>query len=102
MAGGKHLTGYSALQEPFQGLIAGTPEVGGNTRPVQVHIHCQGGGRGVIGEAALLLADLGQAHAHTSQLFWHVHAQVAGLAQLLKILSEKASTPGCPQQTFIV
>jgi hypothetical protein len=73
MAGGKHLTGHRTSQEPFQGLVARTPEVSGDARPVQVHIHRQGSGCGVVGEAALLLADLGQAHPHTSQFFWHVH-----------------------------
>src|SRR5215813_12391889 len=91
MAGGKHLTGHRALQEPFQGLVAGTPEVSSDASPVQVHVHSQGCGCGVIGEAALLLTDLG--HAHASQFFWYVHMEVTGLAQLLKILSEKAVLP---------
>ena len=73
MTSGKHLTGHRAPQEPFQGLISSTPEVSGDARPVQVHVHRQGCGCGVIGEAALLLTDLGQAHAHTSQFFWHIH-----------------------------
>ena len=73
MTSGKYLTGYRTLQEPFQGLVPSTPEVSGDTSPVQVHIHCQGCGCGVIGEATLLLTDLGQAHAHASQFFWHIH-----------------------------
>ena len=93
MAGGKHLTGYRIFQEPCQGLVPSAPEVSGDASPVQVHIHRQRGGCGVVGEAALLLADLGQAHTHTSQFLWHVHTQVASLPQLLKILSEEAVLP---------
>src|SRR5262245_47551967 len=93
MASGKHLTGYCTLQEPFQRLVPGAPEVSGDACPVQVHIHGQSSGCGVVGKAALLLADLGQAHAHASQLFWHIHMEVTGPAQLLKILSEKAVLP---------
>ncbi len=85
--------GRSFPVSAFQGFISGAPEVSGHASPVQMHIHRQGRGRSVVGEAALLLADLGQAHAHTSQFFWHVHAQIAGLSQLLKILSEKSVLP---------
>ena len=55
------------------------PEVGGQARPVHVHVEGQGRRRGAVGQAALFLADLGQAHAQAAQLGRHGHQQIAGL-----------------------
>lgn len=54
-----------------------------------MHIHRQGGGVGVVGETALLAADLGERHAEATQLFRHCHEQVARLTQLFEVLVEE-------------
>jgi hypothetical protein len=93
VAGGNDLAGHSSFQEPLQGLVPDAPEVGGHTGPIQMHVHRQSGGGGMIRQAALLLAHLSQARTHPAQRFWHVHAQIAGLAQLLEIFLEEATFP---------
>jgi hypothetical protein len=44
----------------------------------------------VVGEAALLAADLRQRHPQSADLAWDRHLEVAGLLQLVEILLKEA------------
>ena len=58
--GGEDLARHRLLQQPVERAVAAAPEIGGRPDPVEVHVDAERGRRRVIGEAALLAADLGQ------------------------------------------
>jgi len=81
------------LQDPFERFVAGTPQVGSDADPVDMHVDAEGGRRRVVGEASLALADVGQRQALSAELLGDVHREIAGLPQILEVLLEEAIVP---------
>ena len=91
--GGEDLPLGRLAQEPLQGGVPLPAEVGGEPRPVEVHVHRQGRGRGVGGQPALLPSHLGQGESGAPQVAGDGEVEVAGVAQLDEVLVEEAVLP---------
>ena len=81
---------HRADEQPLERLVARPPQVGGHTRPVDVHVDAQRGGVRVVGQAALLLHHLGEGEAAAAELARHRAGEVAGLLQLGEVLGEES------------
>ena len=90
VAGREHLSARRLLEQPRERRVAGAPQVGGDARPVEVHVDGERRGRRVVRETPLFADDLGQRQAESAQLLRHGEAQVARLAQLLEVLGKEA------------
>ena len=89
VTGGEDFASDGFAQDPFQGGVAAAPKVGGDTRPVKMHIQGKGRGRCVICEAALLAANLRQGHVATTKFYRYGHQQVLCGAKFLEILRKE-------------
>jgi hypothetical protein len=89
MSCSKNLTRSRLFQEPFARGISRPPEVGSHARPVEMHVHCQSRGMGIVSKTALFWTDFSQGHAIAAEFFGHVHEQIARIAQFFKILWKK-------------
>src|SRR5262245_21621732 len=65
-------------------------QIGGEPRPVQVHVDRDRGGRRAIRQPGLLAADGCQVQAATAELRRHRRDEVAGGLQLVEVFLEKA------------
>ena len=76
VSGGEDFSPGRLFQKPLERGIAGPVEIRRDACPVEVHVRGQGSGSRVIGQATLLLADLGQGHTVSPKFARHRHQQV--------------------------
>ena len=93
MAGGEDLPGGRFLEDPLDRRVTGPVQVGGQTRPVQMHVGGQGRGRRPVGQAPLLLAHLHERQTLPSELRGHGELEVASGPEVLEVLVEEAVLP---------
>jgi hypothetical protein len=93
VARGEDVAGGRALENPRAAGVAGAQQVRGQAGPVEVHVDRDRGGGSVVGEPALLGADLGQGQARTAVREGQGEIEVAGGAQLGEVLGEEAVLP---------
>ena len=74
-------------------MIAGLAQVGCDAGPVRVHVHPEGGGRGVVGEPAVQLDVFVEAQPAAAHVGGHGGKQVAGVAQRLEVFAEERVLP---------
>ena len=75
---GEDLALRRQLEQPVQRLVAGTPQIGGQTDPVVVHIQCERRRRGVVRQLPRQPADLEQVHVVATEVRRQRALQVAG------------------------
>ena len=89
MAGREHLSARGLFEQPRERRVAGAPEVGGDARPVEVHVDGERRGGRMVRETTLFADDLGQCQAEPAQFRRDREAQVARLAQLLEVIRKE-------------
>jgi hypothetical protein len=90
VAGRKNFAGDGFLKKPFEGAVARSPQVGRNTRPVEMHINGKRRGRCEIGEVLLFSANFRERQATPTQLLRNWNGQIAQGAKLFVIFGEEA------------
>src|SRR5258706_13491830 len=90
MTGREHFARDGFVEYPGDALVARPPQVGGDARPVKVHVGRKCGRRGPMRQQPLLAAHLGQVQAEATELRRHRGQQVAAAAELFEVLSEEA------------
>jgi hypothetical protein len=87
---GKDFACRRLAQDPLAGFISAAPHIGGETDPVVVHIHSEGGGRRVHRQPACHVGHLGERVPQTTELLGDGDRQVAGLLQVVEVFLEES------------
>ena len=99
VAGGEDVACGRLLEQPGEARVAGAVEVGGDARPVEVHVDRDRGRGRDVGEPALQPSHLGERQPRPAEVRRDREVEVAGVAKLVEVLLEEAVggvVVGCP------
>ncbi len=89
MPRGEDSAAHRRAQQPFERPVARAPEIGRQTRPVQVHVDGQGIGGSVVSQPPLFAADFRHRHPPPAELPGDGHQQIPRGPELLEVFGEE-------------
>jgi hypothetical protein len=89
VTGGEDVACGCLLEQPAKARVTGAVELGGDPRPVEVHVDRDRGRGSDVGEAALEASHLCERQPRPSEVGRDCEVEVAGASELVEVLLEE-------------